>query len=226
MALGVKKAVLLLVATLLSQSVVVPTMAQSSLRSKQVPVVVWIDLFTRKLTVFRNGHPEIVIPIAAGKPTTPTPIGNWRVITKYKDWGGGFGTRWLGLNVPWGIYGIHGTNKPHLVGQSVSAGCIRTKNENVERIYPHIPLGTRVVIDGNPLGGPFLSPRELSKGSRGSDVQLVQGRLYYAKFYHGPLDGVFGDDMEYALLRYERKVRVPVDGVVDFTDYRAMGLEE
>ncbi len=226
MALRMKKLLLLLVAILLSQSAFVPAMAQTSLRLKQAHVVVRIDLFTRKLTVFRNGQIEITVSIAAGKPTTPTPIGIWRVITKYKDWGGGFGTRWLGLNVPWGIYGIHGTNKPHLVGQSVSAGCIRTKNENIERIYPHIPLGTCVVIDGNPLGGPFHLPRELSKGSRGSDVQLVQGRLYYAKFYHGPLDGVFGDDMEYALLRYERKVRVPVDGVVDSTDYIAMGLEE
>ena len=193
---------------------------------QKAKVVVYIDLFTRKLTLFRGNKPEIVLSIAAGKPSTPSPIGNWRVISKYKDWGGGFGTRWLGLNVPWGIYGIHGTNKPNLVGHSVSAGCIRMRNESIERIYPLVTLGTKVVIDGNPLGSPYTDPRELSQGSRGSDVQLVQGRLYYAKFYRGALDGVFGGDMEYALLRYERKAHIPVDGVVDRTDYKALGLLE
>ena len=47
------------------------------------------------------------------------------------NWGGGFGTRWLGLNVPWGIYGIHGTNQPWSIGTQASAGCIRMFNRHV-----------------------------------------------------------------------------------------------
>lgn len=49
--------------------------------------------------------------VASGKPETPSPVGTWKVTCTAK-WSGGFGTRWIGLNVPWGIYGIHGTNKP------------------------------------------------------------------------------------------------------------------
>src|SRR5699024_8212874 len=41
-------------------------------------------------------------PVAAGKDETPTPIGQFHIIKKQKDWGSGFGTRWMELDVPWG----------------------------------------------------------------------------------------------------------------------------
>lgn len=61
--------------------------------------------------------------IASGKIETPSPIGTWKV-TKMSKWSGGFGTRWIGLNVPWGIFGIHGTNRPGSIGSEASHGCI------------------------------------------------------------------------------------------------------
>ena len=36
---------------------------------------------------------------------------------------------WLGLNVPWGKFGIHGTLDPHSVGWASSHGCIRMNND-------------------------------------------------------------------------------------------------
>jgi lipoprotein-anchoring transpeptidase ErfK/SrfK len=54
------------------------------------------------------------------------------------------GTRWLGFNIP--KYGIHGTIYPELIGQSVSGGCVRMRNEDVEELYAIIPVGTKVVI--------------------------------------------------------------------------------
>jgi len=43
-------------------------------------------------------------------------------------------------------YAIHGTNKPETIGQSVSHGCVRMRNEDIERLYPMVPIGTPVYI--------------------------------------------------------------------------------
>ena len=68
---------------------------------------------TRYLSLLVLVDQEIfaTFPVAIGKRETPTPVGNWKVINK-GHWSGGFGTRWIGLSVPFGTYGIHGTNKP------------------------------------------------------------------------------------------------------------------
>ncbi len=54
------------------------------------------------------------------------------------------GSRWLGFDKP--QYGIHGTIFPELIGRSVSGGCIRMRNEDVEELYELIPVGTMVII--------------------------------------------------------------------------------
>ncbi len=43
-------------------------------------------------------------------------------------------------------YAIHGTNKPETIGQSVSHGCVRMRNEDIERLYPMVPVNTPVYI--------------------------------------------------------------------------------
>ncbi len=45
-----------------------------------------------------------------------------------------------------GVIGLHGTNDPSVIGQDVSAGCIRMRNEDIERLVPILPLGTPVEI--------------------------------------------------------------------------------
>lgn len=54
------------------------------------------------------------------------------------------GTRWLGFDKP--QYGIHGTLHPELIGQQVSHGCVRMRNEDVEELFDYIALGTKVNI--------------------------------------------------------------------------------
>jgi len=41
-------------------------------------------------------------------------------------------------------YGIHGTDHPETIGQSVSHGCVRMRNEDIEKLYPMVPVGTPV----------------------------------------------------------------------------------
>jgi len=43
-------------------------------------------------------------------------------------------------------YAIHGTNNPSSIGQSVSHGCVRMRNEEIERLYEMVPVGTPVYI--------------------------------------------------------------------------------
>ena len=67
-------------------------------------VSVVIKISQRILEVYSDGNLHKKYRIAVGKNKTPTPIGEWNVVWKDYNWGTGFGTRWIGLNVPWGIY--------------------------------------------------------------------------------------------------------------------------
>ncbi len=69
-------------------------------------------------------------------------------------WGGeGFGSRWLGLNVPWGgKYGIHGTNQPGSIGYNISAGCVRMRNRDIEELYELVSKDTIVHIENGDYG--------------------------------------------------------------------------
>ncbi len=43
-------------------------------------------------------------------------------------------------------YALHGTNKPETIGQSVSHGCVRLRNEDIQQLYSMVPIGTPVFI--------------------------------------------------------------------------------
>jgi lipoprotein-anchoring transpeptidase ErfK/SrfK len=45
------------------------------------------------------------------------------------------------------IVGIHGTNKPELIGEDVSSGCIRVRNDAIREMRELLPLGTPVSIE-------------------------------------------------------------------------------
>lgn len=98
----------------------------------------------KTLTLFRGGSPLSTYPVAVGKPTTPTPLGQFPIRNKAVNPGGAFGTRWLGLTAN-GI-GIHGTNAPSSIGLAVSNGCIRMFNQDVEAIFPLLNVGNIVRI--------------------------------------------------------------------------------
>jgi lipoprotein-anchoring transpeptidase ErfK/SrfK len=44
------------------------------------------------------------------------------------------------------LYRIHGTNAPWTIGQAVSSGCIRMRNEDVTDLYERVRVGTKVVV--------------------------------------------------------------------------------
>ncbi len=44
------------------------------------------------------------------------------------------------------LYRIHGTNAPWTIGQSMSSGCIRMRNEDVSDLYERVRIGAKVVV--------------------------------------------------------------------------------
>lgn len=108
-----------------------------------------IDIPSRTLAFYYSGRSYGPYPLGLGKPSTPTPQGDWGVADKDPDpWWEVLGSRWMGLDIPWGTYGIHGTNMDWSIGGYVSNGCIRMHNWDVEAIYPLVVIGTPVVISG------------------------------------------------------------------------------
>ncbi len=43
-------------------------------------------------------------------------------------------------------YGIHGTDHPETIGRAASHGCVRLRNEDIEKLYDMVPVGTPVFI--------------------------------------------------------------------------------
>ena len=117
-----------------------------------------INLPSRTLELYSNNSLIKDYPIAIGKPSTPSPLGNFQIIEKEVDpwWfpprtgqaipsgpDNPLGYRWMGF-AP--LYGIHGTNAPWAIGLAVSNGCIRMHEENVEELFEVVFYGTPVRI--------------------------------------------------------------------------------
>ena len=98
----------------------------------------------RQLELYEENRLIQSYPIAVGKRATPTPHGRYTIATKTVYPGGVFGSRWLGLSLPY--YGIHGTNNPASIGQEASKGCIRMHNHDVETLFQRVEIGTLVII--------------------------------------------------------------------------------
>jgi L,D-transpeptidase ErfK/SrfK len=125
----------------------------------------------------RGGVAQVsTFPISIGRMDWATPLGTWKVTSKQTDpaWyppesirqehladGRGFLPKVVppGPDNPLGRhamrlsasgYLIHGTNRPVGVGMQVTHGCIRMYPEDIEWLYPQIPVGTPVVIMNQP----------------------------------------------------------------------------
>jgi len=68
--------------------------------------------------------------------------------------------------------------------------------------------------------------RTLYWGARGQDVREIQSRLKQWGYYKGSLDGIFGKDTYDAVVRFQRKNGLKVDGVVGSRTKAALGIIE
>lgn len=115
-----------------------------------------INLASRVLSLYMDGELVKEYPVCVGKPSTPTPQGEYKVINKAVNpyWinkdvvvppgpQNPLGIRWIGITR---TIGIHGNNKPASIGTYASAGCIRMYNRDVEELYTLVPLSTPVTV--------------------------------------------------------------------------------
>lgn len=139
----------------------------------------------RRLYLIIGSETAKIFQIAVGKPQTPTPSGTYHIINKIVNPGGVLGTRWMGLDIPNGPYGIHGTFKPDSIGKAISNGCIRLHNHDVEQLFTQIRVGTTVVIEYSQTGSPGLP-----NGSYGKTHMVQPGDTLWkiSRKYGVPLD--------------------------------------
>lgn len=192
-----------------------------SMHSSDVHIL--IDINEKRLYAFSKGKQLASYPIASGRPGFPSPLGDFIIIQKDR-WGEGFGTAWMKINVPWGIYGIHGTNKPQSIGHAASSGCIRMRNNDVNKLYKMVKVGTPVKIIGGAYGLLGNGYRILSPGDRGADVYIVQDRLKKLGFYNGRLDGIYGMGMENALYKFLKSKKLTISNKITERIYKELGL--
>ena len=185
---------------------------------------IWIDIHRKSLTLFSGTEVQKTWPVATGAWQTPSPVGVYTITHRFSGELGGFGTRFLGLNVPWGQYGIHGTNKPESIGGNASHGCIRMHVRHSEELYGLVGVGTKVVIEGGPYGLLDQNLRQLQPGDRNSHVKAVQARLYQLGYLYQWPDGIYGQATQQAVLKARRALGLPELDLVDAAFYRAIGL--
>ena len=210
------------------RTVSAPAQDDAALRARaaNVPEGLWIliNIHQKSLTLYRGVEVQKRYAVATGTGDTPTPIGVFVVNSRFSGDLGGFGTRFLGLNVPWGQFGIHGTNRPGSIGQNASHGCIRMYVRDSEELYGLTPNGTRVVIEGGPYGLLDTYLRRLVPGDRGSHVLAVQRRLNVLGYDTGGADGVFGPGTQAAVRRARRDLGLAESDAMHEAFYRAIGL--
>jgi len=173
----------------------------------------------QKILALRQGNEVIATyPVAVGKQQTPTPLGDWKIVLKTVNPGGPFGARWMRLSVPFGGYGIHGTNNPSSIGKEASHGCIRMFNEDVIKLYDIVPVGTSVKIYGNVSLG-----RILKLGIQpGYDVSSVQQILATLGYFPYDIDGVFGNLTQEAVRKFQQDNGLSPDGIVGPQTYEKL----
>ncbi len=97
-----------------------------------------------KLSLSFNGVPLAIYPIAISKKGMP--FASSYVTERVVDPNGEnspFGSRGLALQDQ---VAIHGTNTPSSIGKSVTEGCFRLFNQDIEELYPFIPKGTGLKV--------------------------------------------------------------------------------
>jgi len=133
--------------------------AGQKIKAPKVKFSIVVDKSQKILTLKADGDLFKAYRVATGKDSTPTPVGTFNITNKIVDppWyppngkmipagdpKNVLGSRWLGISKP--SYGIHGTIDPSSIGKSVTEGCVRMENEDVEELYAIVPEGTEVVI--------------------------------------------------------------------------------
>ncbi len=141
-----------------------------------------VDLAANSLTLLVNGKVARTESVATGTSGTPTPDGLFFVksIVPQANPAGGRGPFVLVLSAfsnvlnsfdgGQGAVGIHGTSAPGKLGQDISHGCVRTRNDTIVYFAKNLRTGTPVEIHGSAGRAPtsrWSTPEAVLKAPNG-----------------------------------------------------------
>jgi len=122
-----------------------------------------LKLSERQVYFYRDNQVQASYPVAIGRSGWETPTGSFEVIqmVSHPTWQHPFtgelippgsdnplGLRWIGFAVKGENYiGFHGTPNEELIGQAVSHGCVRMRNEDVVSLFEQVKMGTPVMVE-------------------------------------------------------------------------------
>jgi lipoprotein-anchoring transpeptidase ErfK/SrfK len=132
-------------------------------RDESVESNLLVDLSDRQVYVYRNNERQASYIIAIGRDGWETPVGDYKVINMQVDpvWQHPFtqeivpsgaannplGSRWIGFWTDGSSQiGFHGTKQTDLLGQAVSHGCIRMRDQDIQSMYTQVMLETPVLV--------------------------------------------------------------------------------
>jgi lipoprotein-anchoring transpeptidase ErfK/SrfK len=136
---------------------------RADVRMEGNPFTIKIDLANFNLKAYKGDDVILDAPIGVARENTPTPGGLYYTteLLQPPNPDTVYGTHAFGLsgysevltsfNGGQGQLGVHGTNEPEKIGQSVSAGCVRLRNEDIDKLVaaiddPYDTYGIRVEI--------------------------------------------------------------------------------
>ena len=99
----------------------------------------------QRLLVFFDGERARAYPITVGTQSSPTPVGNFTIISKESE----LGRHRVGLSLP-GL-GIHDTNEPSSIYAFASRGCIRLHPDDIADLFQRVSVGTAGVSIYQPV---------------------------------------------------------------------------
>lgn len=121
-----------------------------------------LSLSSRTLEMRSPDEAPVTYKVAIGQDDWQTPAGDFKVTHKLENpaWqhpithetiepgpDNPLGTRWIGF---WSNgqaeIGFHGTNQEELIGEAVSHGCVRMRNQDIEALYQQVEVGTSVQV--------------------------------------------------------------------------------
>lgn len=130
----------------------------SDVALRTVPNHILIERGAKRLTVFHGDQAIFTAAVAPGKASSPTPLGAFYVdiLTRPTNPNGPYGPFQISVTGFSDVYqsfgggngqiAVHGTNRPELIGQPASHGCVRMRNEDISALIPLARQGTPVVI--------------------------------------------------------------------------------
>ena len=104
-----------------------------------------VDLGTQTARLLTDGTPGETVEISSGRPSYPTPRGEFVITDKHRKWRSTLYPADMPffMRLSCGDFGIHAG---YLPGYPASHGCIRIGEKNAKDFFERIPIGTKVVI--------------------------------------------------------------------------------